>query len=225
MVAQDHDIAAWLAAAYDTAGWDERTERDAVERLRSRGADGMTAVAHAYWAHPTDHSLRWAMVRCASDVGGGDAEAFLADVLAAEIGPETSHDIHNFSSVAEESSQRMQAVRGLAAAAAAGSERAVAALAITLDHPVAAVRYVASVVVRDLPAEVRASEALAAGQRRTEEEFRDTRVADVADLRFPEERFERERQPAPPAADGRTAERPSTRRAPHIRGQEGGSGG
>ena len=98
------------------AGTRDRSDR-VTDRLRERGADGVAAVSQAFWAHPEDHALRWAAVRCASDIGGTDAEDFLAEVLAGDLGPETSRDVHHFSSVAEASSQRMQAVRGLAACA------------------------------------------------------------------------------------------------------------
>lgn len=215
------DVAAWLQAAFETASWDELAEREAVERLRSRGAESVEAVAHAYWSHPDDHALRWAMVRCASDLGGDHAEAFLAEVLLTEVGPEASRDVHHFSSVAEESSQRMQAVRGLAGPAAAGSERATAALGAALDHPITVVRHAAFVAVRDLPAEVRASDALARGLERATREFAGVGVADVADHPLPGDGFESERQPMPPSADGLGLDRPSTRRAPRIGGQGG----
>ena len=214
----DPDLARWLEAAYDAGSWDEGSERQATDRLRERGADGVAAVSQAFWAHPEDHALRWAAVRCASDIGGTDAEDFLAEVLAGDLGPETSRDVHHFSSVAEASSQRMQAVRGLAAGAATGNERASGALAAALGDPIDVVRYAAYVAVRELPDEVRRSASVAPALQRAEREFGDVGVADVADQPLSVEELETSGDHRPPPVDGVVDRHTSTRRGPRISG-------
>lgn len=144
------DVQAWLAAAYADDAQDR--EREALEALRERGQRSVDDLAEGYWrAGEADVALRWSLVHCAVLLALPETTGFLADVVAAPIPPERSHDVHEFSSVNEEVTQRFRALQGLHDRAASRDGLAVDALLEALDHPVVAVRAVAYQHLRELP--------------------------------------------------------------------------
>lgn len=151
----------WLTAAFatidspDATSGDVRTdvaERAALERLREDPDRAVADASAAYWrTGETDFGLRWALVHCAAELRTPAATAFLADVLAAPIAAERSRDVHLFSSVGEETTQRFRALEGLRGLAADGDSRALDALNEGLRHPLHAVRVAAYQQLRELP--------------------------------------------------------------------------
>ena len=223
VAAIDASVKAWLDAAYGVEEGSERQQSEAVDRLREQGPAAIESVAGEYWSNPHEYALRWAMVRCASEVGGDDAAAFLAEVVAAEVGPETSRDIHHFSSVAEETSQRMQALRGLRAAADSGISGAAESVLEALSHPLTAVRYTAYTQARELSTELLDNvEGARVRLQRSELEFGDIQPSEIAEHSFPKEQLQRQAPLGPPPSGNEIELTRSTRtRAPRVTGQEG----
>jgi hypothetical protein len=147
-------VGTWLEAAFTAGEGAEQREAEALGRLRAQREHALTEIATTYTrAGQGHHSLRWALVYAAGQLGGRDSLAFLERVLEQEMPTERSNDIHLFSTVAEETSIRCQAVRGISSLASAGDELARASLLAQLSHPQLTVRVVACQEVRDLPGE------------------------------------------------------------------------
>jgi hypothetical protein len=164
-------LGTWLRAAFAADEPVEQHESEALARLRDEPERSLAEIAGAYDGAPQhDYALRWALVYAAGQLGSAAAVDFLARILDAEISPERSSDIHLFSTVAQETSLRCQAVRGLAGLAARGSDRARLSLLEQLSNRSYTVRVIASQVLRELP-----------GQYVADDEIRRRLPADEAD--------------------------------------------
>jgi hypothetical protein len=142
----------WLEAAFTEGEGAEQREAEALARLRAGTERALSDIVSAYdQAREDDYALRWALVYGAGQLGIGASLGFLERVLEAEIPPERSNDIHLFSTVAEETSLRCQAVRGISSLASAGNDDARASLLTQLSHASDTVRVIACQVLRGLP--------------------------------------------------------------------------
>ena len=221
----DPDVRDWLRASYVS---DEHVQRQqAADRLRGRGEPAVAVLVGVHGLATRDHALRWAIVRCASEVGGPRSVEFLGNVLGSEVPPEESRDIHHYSTVAEETAQRMQAIRGLADLAAAHPE-AVVALLNALDHPLRAVRFTAYRALAGLPRDVVGHSEIDDRLREAHGEFAEVHAVDVRAVNGTdgEVLVSTRSLPSPPTAgdDGSGGYRTS-RRAPQLPTKEGRSDG
>jgi hypothetical protein len=143
-------LRSWLEAAFSGGDGAEQLEAQALVRLRGDPDRSLRDIATAHnQAGEDEYLLRWALVYGASQLRVPVSLDFLAGVLDAEIPPERSSDIHH-STVAEETTIRCQAVRGLAGLASGGDARARGSLLSQLSHPSLTVRVIACQAVRDL---------------------------------------------------------------------------
>lgn len=144
-------LGAWLRVAFSESEDAEQREGDALARLRAEPDRALSEIVMTCdRAREHDYPLRWALVYCAGQLGVADSLGFLEGVLESEIPPERSNDIHLFSTVAEETSLRCQAVRGMSYLASTGDNRARASLLAQLSHPSYTVRVIACQVLREL---------------------------------------------------------------------------
>jgi hypothetical protein len=148
----DEAVRDWVQHAYDPAETARPLEETALGRLRAQPERSVGALSEAYGRAPEeDYDLRSALVYCAGAMGTRAALGFLARVVEAEIPPERSNDIHHFSTRAEETSLRLQAVRGIEALASSGEGEARSLLLEQLAHPSYAVQVIALQALRQLP--------------------------------------------------------------------------
>jgi hypothetical protein len=144
-------LSTWLRAAFSEGEDAEQRESEALARLRIEPDRALRDIEATYDRAPeTDYPLRWALVYGAGELHLADAVAFLERVLESEIPSERSDDIHLFSSVAEETSLRCQAIYGMAFLASAGDDRARASLLSQVSHPSYTVRVIACQALRSL---------------------------------------------------------------------------
>lgn len=130
---------------------------DHLVEMRERPAEVVNDLRSTYRSTPADDfSHRWSLVHLAGQFGIGECAEFLAEVIEAEIPPEQSTDIHDHSTVSEESKIRYTALDGLERLAGDGSVAARQALEDAVRHPVAAVRAMAIVAVTSLDPRARA---------------------------------------------------------------------
>ncbi len=142
-------VSAWLRVAFSEGEGAEQREAEALARLKVETDRALSDIEATYdRAREDDYPLRWALVYGAGQLGVPASVAFLERVLEAEIPPERSDDIHLFSTVAEETSLRCQAIYGMASLASAGDDRARASLLAQLSHPSYTVRVIACQVLR-----------------------------------------------------------------------------
>ena len=142
----------WLSAAFTEGAAAEDRESAALDRLRAEPDETVRQLVDAYGrVGEDDYALRWALVHCAARVEHPVILPFFDQVLRDAIPPERSHDVHLFSTVAEETAIRLQALAGLATLAARGDSAAVDLLLEGLRHDSATVRAMASVELRELP--------------------------------------------------------------------------
>jgi hypothetical protein len=148
----DDELRTWLQFAYDPDEASREREEAALARLRVDPARSSRVLAEAYdRVDERSYDLRWALVYCAGSLNALAALPLLARVLEAEIPPERSDDVHHFSTRGEETSLRLQAVRGIAALASAGEDEARSLLLAQLAHPSYAVQVIALQELRGLP--------------------------------------------------------------------------
>ena len=166
----DPGIRAWVDAV--SALDDGYSRRRALEALRRRGPEGVTALARAYRAHDDADALRTSLVQCAAELGSAEAGWFLVEVLDA--------DIHPLASVALETTRRVMALHGLTPLASTGDRDAADAIARAMRHPLSSVRYAAYATVRSLPDEIQQSAELRFGLLVLADEFRDLYEVDAA---------------------------------------------
>lgn len=120
-------------------------------QMRERSVEVVNDLRLAYRSTPSDNfSRRWSLVYLAGELNLGECADFLAEVIDAEIPPEQSTAIHDYSTVSEESKIRYTALDGLERLASDGSAAAQQALEAAARHPVAAVRALALVAVTSL---------------------------------------------------------------------------
>ena len=143
-------LRSWLESAFSGGEGAAEREAEALARLRSEPERSLSDIVMAYdRAREEDYPLRWALVYGAGQLGVRDGLAFLERVVASDLPPERSSDIHH-STVAEETSLRCQAVRGIAALASRADDLARESLLAQLSHPSLTVRVIACQVARDL---------------------------------------------------------------------------
>jgi hypothetical protein len=128
-----------------------------LTEMRERPEASVEDLRSTYRSTPDDDfSLRWSLVYLAGQLAVNECVGFLAEILDADIPPERSIAIHDFSTVSEESKIRYAALDGLERLAAEGSELARQALASAVNHPVASVRALAIVAVNSVDPQSRA---------------------------------------------------------------------
>jgi hypothetical protein len=217
----DTEVGEWLRASFETDDEDQRLQ--AVDRLREGGERVMEAIARTYADSPDDDAMRWAMVRCASEVGGPQGVRFLTEVLRAEIRPERSPDVHLYSTVAEEATQRMQAIRGLVANASEQPE-ALPAVLEALGHPLQVVRYAAYRALMELPVDLVARDDVESRVLSTDRDFARIRLVDIqAQVWATDEELGAGRHTTTPPEPGATdsGSRRTGKRAPQVPHEEG----
>jgi hypothetical protein len=144
-------LGTWLGAAFGEDEGAEQREAKALAQLRAQPEGSLRDIVTAYDRAPEhEYALRWALVYGAAQLGLAASVGFLARVLEEEIPPERSNDIHLLSTVAEETSLRCQAVRGIADVAEGGDDRARESLLAQLSNPSYTVRVIACQALRGL---------------------------------------------------------------------------
>ena len=214
-------LRSWLTAAFGGGDGAEVREAAALARLRADPDRALADISAAYQNAPERHyALRWALVYAAGKLQTVSALAFLERVLADAIPPEQSHDIHLFSTVAEETSLRCRAVEGIASLAAMPHAGAQSALVKQLRHPSFTVCVTATLALRALPGrpidddEIRR---LLPGSE-AERVFAIRRIT-VQDLETPVEPGPRRTTPRPPGGlSGTDLRVPEQRRPPRAGG-------
>jgi hypothetical protein len=143
----------WLNAAFGVGEEAGRREAEALDRFRADPERALAEVTAAYERAPEgDYALRWALVYGACQLRTQASLEFLERALQDPIPPERSHDIHHFSTVAEETSLRCRAISGIAAIAARmDDDRALGILLDQLAHPSYTVRVMTSQALVNLP--------------------------------------------------------------------------
>jgi hypothetical protein len=220
--AVDRLLQPWLAAAFGT----DRGGEAELERLRADPNATIDAVRRSYAdAAKSDELMRWALVYCAAELATPDGFEFLSSVLDEPVPSERSVDIHHFSSVAEETTIRFQAARGLAVLAAAGHDDAQRRLTAALEHPLYAVRATAAQLLRELPNRPVSDEELRRRlpARDVEEIMRLKRMpVDEVRTEVEEERAKTTTPKPPQGSSGRQLTDSEARRAPRINRSERG---
>jgi hypothetical protein len=142
----------WLDAAFGAGEEAGRREAEALDRFRADPERALAEVTAAYERAPEgDYALRWALVYGACQLRTQASLAFLERVLEEPIPPERSHDIHHFSTVAEETALRCRAVSGVADIAARTGDLALKILLDQLAHPSYTVRLMSRQALAELP--------------------------------------------------------------------------
>ena len=212
----------WLDAVFTPSDASEAREREAMERLRADPTATLEQLADAYRTAPeADYALQWALVYAAGQLRHPDAVDFLREVLAAPLLPERSRDIHHFSTVGEQISQRLQALSGVAGLATS-DDRALGVLLDQLQHDNHAVRVIACQLLTELPSG-RASVEDIRGRLPADadaDEILSIRRMPVEQLVAPEVERSQRQMPAPPMVDAHAGPRQSTRRPPTIQGED-----
>lgn len=143
-------LRAFLSAAHSEQ--DAAAYQSILERMKEMAGDVLEEIGHSYSrAEQGDYKARWSLVYIAGGLEHPSAISFLNDVVKQPIPPEESTDIHHFSSVAQEVSIRMRAIRGMAQLAGAGDDRVSGLLLDYLSLPVFSLRAFAAYSLLRLP--------------------------------------------------------------------------
>ena len=140
----------FLSASYSKS--DTAAYRSIQDQLKGLAKDIVEEIVHSYsLTQQGDYNARWALVYIASILEHPSAISFLDDVVKQPIPPEESTDIEHFSSVGQEISIRMRAIRGLAQIAKLGDEKAKRLLMDYLTLPSFSIRSFAAYTLLRLP--------------------------------------------------------------------------
>ena len=85
-----------------------------ITELRKNAAEAIVLLNDAYQKTAARHYFnRWGLVKTLGDLESNGATKLLSDIAVSKIPPETSQDLHHFSTQEEEVTIRLRAIEGL----------------------------------------------------------------------------------------------------------------
>jgi hypothetical protein len=143
-------LRAFLSAAHSEQ--DAAAYQSILGQMKEMAGDVLEEIGHSYSRTQLgDYNARWSLVYVAGRLEHPSAISFWDGVVKQPIPPEESTDIHHFSSVAQEVSIRMRAIRGMAELASVGDDRVSELLLDYLSLPVFSLRAFAAYALLRLP--------------------------------------------------------------------------